>query len=203
MKTTAVSFKSKIHIMTPKAFSRVPSGKYIYFFDDGKTRECIVKSTKFYTTGIKTCTGGGVQNGNEAVGFHLWDKLGVKSLKNKINKIKRSISNITSGLVIGSKQLKSAPNSVPNFEYILQSLQQECPNISYFRTFKNPSSFADFKYNLNNDTWYIRLTAGAKKDVTNIEKLKKFFKEIYIAPTDELLVDGQKVTVKDAPEFFC
>lgn len=204
-----LSFKSRINIVNASEFKKSDKGVYIDF-REGKSLKSVVKAPKFYTTGIRTCTGGGVVNDDGSIGFHFWHQLERKHLKSNLNKINHLMPNIKSGLLIGSKNLsKTAKESVPNFEFTKNYLMEKCSNISYFKTFTETFAEADVKYSFENDTWDICLFSNIKKGKNNkdnskltLQKLKSFFKEIYISPTDELYINGQKVEKTDAPEFF-
>lgn len=208
MKTNSdISFKSKINIVTSqKVFDSLQKGKYIHYYTD-RTHNDIVKAADFYTVNIKTCTGGGLVSRKEktAVGFHLWDK--IENLGKAIETIKTNIISPSNGLLIGAKKRHIAEDSVPNFEKLKNSLSEICDNMSFFKTFKNQFSKADFAYCKEQDCWNIRLSTYDEKTqkrlpVRSLKSLLEFFDEIFIAPSDTLFINGKQITPKDAPQIF-
>lgn len=210
MKTTNnISFKSRINILSPFRFGKLQtSSTIIHHFQDAKHNN-IVLAPDFCTSNIRTCTGGGLMSKRSplAAGFHIWDELKYRDLKNCIKYIKKIMPNPDSGLLIGSKSLIDAENSVPYFSKLQEKLTEICPNISYFKTFTHPYGQADFKYFRDIDTWNIRLSflKPYSEETSNVYSLKRFlsfFKEISIAPTDTLFVNGKQITKKQAPQIF-
>lgn len=205
-----ISFKSQIHIITSPKFKKIITDKSIYFCNYGKYKN-IIKSNNFNTAGIKTCTGGILVNSDKtnAVGFHLWDALTLDDLMLNLKNIKNTIQSPINGVLIGSKKIINAKNSIPNFDKIYNDLLTICPNLSYFKTFTKEYGSADFKYISSKDTLYILLKDIVKKqgfdqvkEISNLSKLRTFFKEIYISPSDTLFINGKKISMEDAPEFF-
>ena len=187
--------------MTAKEFRKIATNNTINFINSGKQKN-IIKSDNFCTYGIKTCTGGGLINKlqQEAVGFHLWDCLSSNDLDNYLKIIKNSLKNVSNGLIIGSKNLIDSKFSIKNFQKTHAQLKEICPEISYFKTFTDDFGSANFKYLANEDTWYILLqktspntTNNRVQSITTLRELKNFFKEIYIAPTDTLIINGTKI----------
>lgn len=210
MKTTNnISFKSRINILSPIRFAKSRGSEtVIHYFQDAKHNN-IVLAPDFCTSSIRTCTGGGLMSKNNplAAGFHIWDELKYKDFKNCIKYIKKIMPTADSGLLIGSKKIPDSDYSVPYFKEIQQRLSEICPNISYFKTFTHPYGQADFKYFRDSDTWNIRLSflKPYSDEISNIYSLKRFlnfFKEISIAPTDTLFVNGREITKKQAPQIF-
>lgn len=210
MKTTNnISFKSRINILSSTRFDKLPISKNtIHFFQDAKHNN-IVLAPDFQTYQIRTCTGGGLTSKANplAIGFHFWDELKYKDLKNYIKYIKKLMPTADSGILIGSKKVFDSDNSIPYFNELQQKLSEICPNISYFKTFMQPYGQANFNYFKNTDTWNINLNilkpyTEEFASIYTLKKLLTFFKEISIAPTDTLFVNGKQITKKQAPQIF-
>lgn len=205
-----ISFKSQIHIVTSEKFKKIVTNKSIYYCNYGKFKN-IVKANSFSTTGIKTCTGGilTTKDKTTAVGFHFWDALTLEELISNIKNLKNANPTPTNIFLIGSKELSTSKNSIHNFNKLHNELSNICSNISYFKTFTKEYGSSDFKYDATKDTIYVLVKDIVKKqgfdkvkEILSLKKLKNFFKEIYIAPTDTLFINGEKVNISDAPEFF-
>ena len=207
--TNNISFKSRINILSPYHYAKSPASQnIIHFFQDAKHKNVVMESD-FCTKHIRTCIGGGLmsQNKSSAIGFHIWDELKYKDLQTYIKYIKKLMPKADNGLLIGSKSLNDAEHSIPYFNKIQEQLLEVCPNISYFKTFTQPYGQADFTYLRDIDTWNIRLSSlkPYSTEMTHIYKLKdflKFFKEISIAPTDTLFINGKQITKTQVPEIF-
>ena len=207
--TNNISFKSRINILSPYHYLKSPASQnVIHYFQDAKHKN-IVMASDFCTKNIRTCTGGGLinKNSSSAVGFHIWDESKYDNLKTYIKYIKKIMPIADSGLLIGSKSLNNAEHSVPYFNQLQEKLSEICPNISIFKTFTKQFGQADFTYLRDIDTWNIRLSSlkPYSTEITHIYKLKdflKFFKEISIAPTDTLFINGKQITKTQVPEIF-
>lgn len=210
MKTSNnISFKSRINILSPMRFTKSRGSEtVIHYFQDAK-HNSIVLAPDFCTKSVRTCTGGGLMTKESplAIGFHIWDELKYKDFKNCIKHIKKLMPHPDNGLLIGSKSLIDADHSLTYFNQLQEKLSETCPNISYFKTFTHPYGQADFTYLRDTDTWNIRLSflkpySTEMTHVYTLQKLLSFFKEISIAPTDTLFVDGRQITKKQAPQIF-
>lgn len=207
--TNNISFKSRINILSPYHYLKSPASQnIIHYFQDAKHKN-IVMAPDFCTKSIRTCTGGGLmsKNSSSAVGFHIWDEAKYDNFKTYIKHIKKIMPIADNGLLIGSKSLNDAEQSIPYFNKIQEQLLEVCPNLSYFKTFTKQFGQADFTYLRDIDTWNIRLSSlkPYSTEMTHIYKLKEFlsfFKEISIAPTDTLFINGKQITKTQVPEIF-
>lgn len=206
--STNISFTSRINILSSKAFDKLPKGKHIGF-DPNAITPTILKSDVFNTVNIRTCTGGGIksENNKSALGFHLWDICEENDFTAQLNKIQNSFNSIDGGLIIGSKNVERAENSIKNFKIVKQTLQQKCGNISWFQTIRKALGEVDFIYSKADDTWNLRLCEWDCKNrkyktVNTLKKFLEFFEEISISPKDRLYIGGKEITKANAPAIF-
>lgn len=203
----SISFKSKIKfVKNTEFFMNHNKGQFIGFRHDVPN---ILKSDRFYTEAIRTCTGGGLVNPQKgALGFHLWDD---KTNKKNFEKISmtmvRWLPSAERGILVGSKKLLSSPYSIEQFSRLKEFLSNRIKKISMFECHVHDDSQTHFSYSLKDDTWllsstYIDKDTGEYVLVDTIEKLRKAFAKIKIADGDSLFIAGQNVTRLDAPDFF-
>lgn len=201
-----VSFTSNIKFVDPYHFLKIRKGDRIGY----KHNEInILKSPRFYSEEIRTCTGGGLVNPQlEAEGFHFWDDL--KNKKNFniiINSLFRFIKNPQQALLIGSKDLNSNPLSIEQFQKIKQIFQERIPNITIFEKHQFRNSESHYHYSLKDDTWTICSTFNTPDDISRhsiktIDDLKTCFEHIQISPQDKLYISNKEITPKDYPDIF-
>lgn len=203
-----LSFTSRINILSSKAFDKLPKGKHIGF-DPFSITPTIIKSDTFNTMNIRTCTGGGIKsaNNNSALGFHLWDACEDIDFSAQLNKIQNSFQTIDGGLIIGSKKVEMAENSIKNFKIVKQTLRKKCRNLSWFQTIKKTLGEVDFIYSKADDTWNVKLCEWDCKNkkyktVNTLKKFLEFFEEISISPNDSLYIGGKEITKTNAPDIF-
>ncbi len=201
-----ISFKSNIKFITSQEFHKNKNkGYYI-----GYQHYCpnILKADKFFSTEIRTCTGGGIIDKNgEAIGFHIWDdKKNSHNFHEIIAKMFRYINNPERGLLIGSKDLKSNPYSLKLFKKFKERFSQRIENLSLFEKHKYPKSETNYAYSKNDDTWLICTNYITKdnnfKNIKSIDDLKEAFETIKIAKGDKLFIGKKEITPKESPEFF-
>lgn len=203
-----ISFTSRINILSSKAFDKLPKGKHIGFNPADNT-PTILKSDIFNTVNIRTCTGGGIKSGNNnsVLGFHIWDICEDPDFTEQLSKIQNSFNSIEGGLIIGSKKVERAENSIKNFKIVKQTLQKKSKNISWFQTIRKTLGEVDFIYSKPDDTWNLRLCEWDCKNkkyktVHTLNKFLEFFEEISISPKDKLYIGGKEITKADAPDIF-
>ena len=169
----------------------------------------VLKADKFWSANIRSCTGGGIVGKNEASGYHIWDdRVNFDGIKNVIDNITSSVKEPVSGLVIGAKDIKEAPRSMPMFTKIRNAMNRNVPNVSVFQAIKEKLGQIHYAYNRKEDTWYLCCEKVNPKNgnsipvVRGIKSLKNFFSKISIAPNDRLFIKGKEVLPKDCPEIF-
>lgn len=202
-----ISFKSKIKFIHSIDYLKNHNkGVHINFLD---TDSHILKEDKFYTQGIRTCTGGGlVTPHKESLGFHIWDNKDNKRNFDEIaNSMIQKMKNIERGLLIGSKSLKKSPYSREQFENFKTFLLKCVPNLTIFEKHKPQCSQSHIAYSLEEDTWliasdYIDDETEKHYYVTSLEKLRNLFENIKIADGDELFICNKQITKDDAPDLF-
>ena len=191
-----ISFKSRINFVDINTFKRLQQngGKYVAFKENSPL---YCKSDKFYTSLIKTCTGGGITDGNtNAVGFHLLDSYENYSQIDKICKyIIDAVENSPlSGLLVGGKNLLNRKYSRKMFQAMKNNFSDRVDNLSIFEEHANHYGATSYIYDLKTDTWTLCadfIDSDLKyHNVNSLEKLKNFYKKIKIAKNDILLIDG-------------
>ncbi len=201
-----ISFTSNIKFVDGYHFLKLRKGDRIGY----KHNEVnILKSNKFYSEGIRTCTGGGVITPYlEAEGFHFLDDLtNKKNFNILINSLFRFVKNPKHGLLIGSKELDKYPLSTEQFQKIKQIFKQRIPNLTIFEKHKHINSESNYYYNLENDTWIIYSTFRKPNElnshtIKNLEDLKECFESIQISPQDKLFINNKRISQIDNPTMF-
>jgi len=194
-----ISFTSKISFVDSRIFRKEADS---LFSGKGEVDDDVVVSKDpQFAENVRTCTAGCLVNDkNENAFFHFyhyqrgdyWETT-KETLKN---------FNTTKGLIIGAKS-NADPNypdigkdSIKVFEEVEQTVDQALPNVSIFKNYRYSDGSTDILYNPEKDEYLI------SSDVDDISDLERTFKEISIAPNDELFVNGKKISPKSYPSIF-
>lgn len=203
---SSVTFTSKICFVDHPVFSMMNKVNYI---DYSHSRPNILKADEFYSKEIRTCTGGGLVNPfSEAEGFHLWDDAtNHKNFKNIINTLFRFVREPQRGILLGSKDLKTNPYSIEQFENLKKVFLERVKNVSLFERHKFTNSETAFHYSLPTDTWTLCTSFREdgnlqKKFVKKPEDLLKVFENVYIADGDRLFIGKKEVLPSAYPKLF-
>ena len=208
MKNNSVSFTSKIKFVDRQCFCMMKKKNYIGFRHDEAN---ILKAPEFYSTEIRTCTGGGLVNPNvEAEGFHFWVDLTNKKKFNILaNSLFRFVKNPERGILLGSKDLKNANSkySIEQFQNFKKVFMEKVKNITLFEQHRNTNSQTHYHYNLDTDTWTLCSSfmvpgSGKVKYVTKLNDLRECFVNISIADGDRLFIGKKEIKFSDAPDIF-
>lgn len=200
-----ITFTSNINFVSTRQFRKVirKCGEYIPFADYGEGKFSSFSST-FYTKDIRTCTAGGVKNERKAKGFHIKDsRINFENIKNIFKTVKNDFEDkIDGGLLIGSKKLLFAPNSLPIFKTMKNLLKKETPNISVFETFDDSLSEAHIHYSHPKDTWTINVQLIDREkenyySVLSKKQLQNAFKNISISPNDKVFINGKEIKLSE------
>ena len=199
-----VSFKSRIQF--------VPFAKFADTIHDAAKIDfgnCykFVKEDKFFSTEVRTCTGGGfVEPLKNAMGFHILD-----SEYNNIAVIpwfERFVNfNAENGLLIGAKDLPDEvyKYSMPNLKKIKKYMLSKKINLSVFGPHALRKSQSHFHFSLPDDTWTLCTQYYENNNLKEISSLKDLvfcFKNISISPKDTLFIGDKEITPKDCPSIF-
>ena len=183
-----ITFTSNINFVSERMFRKATykHSEYIPFENFGEGKFSSVTSN-FHTMGIRTCTAGGITDGEKAKGFHIRDSYENITNLDKIYKIitepfEKPFKNI---LLIGSKDL----------------LMKNSQNFSYFQTFAFNSSEAHIHYNLPKDTWTINAQIFNRKkenyySISTKEDLLRTFEDISIGKEDKLFINGEEIQLE-------
>ncbi|MBR6127477.1 hypothetical protein IKQ21_07325 [bacterium] len=194
-----VSFKSKINFVNRQTFLKTlpENSKFINFTLESPLCE---KGQDFYTTGVKTCSAGGLTDTKiGAAGFHLLDDIqnyyrieGIWELIFKSLPVKPS-----NALLIGSKDQMGRPYSLKMFRKIKKILSEKVPNVSVFETHAKTMGATDCQYDLKTDTWTICTgfldSKNKYSEVSCVDDLRKNFKNITLSKRDTLFINGEEV----------
>lgn len=218
-----LNFQSKIKFVSSAEFDSNAFLKHFYCGRNAQNlEESMIKSSKHWTHGIRTCTAGGIVDSEGALGFHFYDCIKtLESVKeNFADIIKKFNQNSISALIIGSKRLtgkdarefSSAQSQLPLSIEIFQAVCSEIKKFvspSIFRTYKNLSTESDIGYSLAEDSWYINTNywkncqmPSTETDILSLDALKSNFEEIKIAPQDSLYINNTQITADMSPEIF-
>ena len=164
-----------------------------------------VQGKRFYTWGVKTCAAGGFSNSQkQAVGFHLLDCYeNYEQIDNHCKKIYSAIKNPTSGILIGSKTHLLAKYSLPIFSKMEDFFSEKIAHFSVFREHSHRSGRSCFMYDSETDTWNILAQwCDLLCNVSSIEDLKNFYKEIIIAEGDKVFIEDTEIDPKDIIQSY-
>ncbi len=202
----SISFTSNIRFVERPVFSMMRKSNYI---DYSHFRPNILKANEFFSDEIRTCTGGGlVKPFVEAEGFHFWDDLkNKKKFPQLINMLFNFLREPQRGLLLGSKDLKSNPYSIEQFENLKKVFLERVKNVSIFQQHRFTNSETAFHYSVPADTWTLCTSYRVdgdlqKKFVKKPEDLLKVFKKVSIANGDRLFMGKKEVLPSDYPELF-
>lgn len=206
MNNNQVSFTSKIKFVDSAQFSMLKKKNYIGYRHNEPN---ILKAPEFYSTEIRTCTGGGLINPySEAEGFHFWDDLtNKKKFSILIHSLFRFVKNPERGFLVGSKELAGSKYSIEQFQNFKKVFLEKVKNVTLFEKHRNTNSETNFHYNLDTDTWTICASfrepdSNKIKYVKNIKDLKSCYENISIADGDRLFIGKKEIKPADAPEIF-
>lgn len=206
MNNSNVSFTAKIEFINgTKFFKNKDKGQYIgYLHNEPNAYKC----DKFHSEGIRTCTGGGLEDDNHnALGFHfLDDKTNKKNFIDIVVKLFRWMPNANRGILIGSKELDGNPYSREQFIRFKEVFSRRLDNLTLFENHKNTCSETNFQHDKTTDTWTLTTSYidknGKYKYVKTINDLREAYENIKIADGDTLFLNGKEVSKADAPDFF-
>ena len=210
-----ITFTSKINFVDARTFEKFQNGVYIdccriqNFSKDSFSEQVknkipkinLKQPNKIYTYNIRTCTAGGIIDSKtgEAVGFHIYDDLcNLKQIKNILEEIFNIIKNPDRAFLLGGKNLKCSPYSIPIFNTVYNEFLSKIKNITLFQEHVFPLSESDFHYNLLNDTWtlhtmYRPLNDAKEHSAMTPQELRNCFKRIELANGDSLYINNEKI----------
>lgn len=210
-KNYAPNFTSNIKFVSGKEFD---SRMFRQFFYCGKPQEPFIESfckgCDVWTPEVRTCTAGGVVDGNNVLAFHFMDKAeNIENVKTQFaSTVDNMLTNVKSALILGAKKLRQRENSIPLFEKLKTELKK-IVSPSIFETHKNRFAESNIGYESYSDTWFINTTYPKsikdlykRDDVLTLDELLNSFGLIKIAPQDRLFVGGKEITPKICPEIF-
>ena len=210
-KNYSQNFTSNIKFVSGKDFD---SRRFRQFFYCGKPKEPFIESFckgyDVWTPEVRTCTAGGVVDGNNVLAFHLLDKAeNIENVKTQfVNTVGNMLTDVKSALILGAKKLRQSENSIPLFEKLKTELKK-IVSPSIFETHKNIFAESNIGYESYSDTWFINTiypkspqNLYKKDDVLTLDELLNSFKLIKIAPQDRLFVGEKEITPKICPEIF-
>ena len=188
-----ISFKSNINFVRLENFPK--RGVYIDYLDEDQ-----IISDEFFTTDVATCTAGGcIIPKKRAFGFHFLDDKKIVFPEDIIHHDNER------GIIIGAKDLKDQPYSIPNFDATKQYMQKRVENLSIFKQHKYKYAHSDFHYSLDTDTWSINTRYRKYWKICEVKSLKNLldaFKFVKIAKGDKLFFEGKEVLPEDFPAIF-
>lgn len=206
MADKSVSFTSNIRFVEREAFSMLKKQNFINFHH---TSPNILKADQFYSTEIRSCTGGGLVNpGCESEGFHFWDDYtNKKKFPDLVNSLFRFVKNPQNALLVGSKDLKGNIYSLEQFERFKKVFLERVKNVSIFQQHKFLNSETHYHYSLDTDTWTLCTSFQEKKGeklkfIKKPEDFLKAFDSVSIADGDRLFVGKKEVLPSQYPELF-
>ena len=198
-----ISFKSRIKFVDKNSFIKIANGKKI----DQIEKPCAF-AEEFYTTCIRTCTGGGIVSPkNECYGFHILDNERTNKIYPLRLKLELPLFGITPerALLIGSKDHQSRPFSKENFKEILNVIKKFTPNITRFEEHTDRFAQSSLHYDLKTDTYTIltQFVKNEKEDyIKTLQDLLENFRKIKITNGDELYIGETQITKQACPEIF-
>lgn len=205
-----ITFSSKINFVTYDEFcERVNPRKAVCIPSTSFAPE-IVKGDEFYSVQLRSCSGGGIVEPDiSSAGFHSFDsKYNLDKAEQVIERLFELVPGATGGLIIGGKNLPDAIYSEKQFDKLKEGLLKKIKNVSIFKMHTHPSAETYYHYSLPEDTWTICSQSPSQKgrlrfnDVMTLKQLKSAFSDIKIADGDELYINYEKISPKEAPEFF-
>lgn len=219
-RTNNISFTSNIHFVDKAFFDSIKKGSNI---DHLSELRHIAKGKNFYTMDVRTCSAGGlVVPYKEAAGFHFFpnstSELRTRSLA--IQLFDEFLERPTNGLLVGSKQLPLYEDhpfrelSVPFFQKLKKLFSERVTNVSVFEEHRKLKTQTHLYYSKEKDSWYLCAETvnsfvnslgnkeTTRKSVSNINALIAFYKDISIAPTDTLFINGREMKRKKYPFLF-
>lgn len=207
-----ISFTSRIRFVDRKVFDKFcQKGIYVDFRPDNDMsaldmmmlkpsknivhpRLDVLKADEFYTDTVRTCTAGGVVDTKtgEAVGFHIFDSLdNLEKTDDILENIFGRVKNPDRAVILGSKGLKIACESIPIFQKLYEGISKRVKNVTIFREHLFPFSESDMHYCAKTDTWTIRsmyrpITDFREHNIKSKDELEKCFREVKLADGDTL-----------------
>lgn len=194
----SVSFGSNIKFTTPSGFtSEIIHFPFARYVDEPWTAKEIVRAPYAYTTGVKTCTSGGILVGSEktslsdVVMFHI-DPDNVDN--SHFKKIEETIwdkigdDNPIQGFLLGSKKhWKQSTELFNMFEEFMAKLRIPCSKLRGIPTGKG--DFANIAYNASEDYWVVCSSAIPN---VNEKEIVRNFDEVVLSPKDKLVLEQDK-----------
>ena len=201
-----ISFKSNIRFVSHDAYFAL---KKLNFINYQHTSPNILKANQFYSTEIRSCTGGGLVNpGIDAEGFHFWDDLtNKKKFPELVNSLFRFVKNPQNALLVGSKNLPANPYSIEQFERFKSVFLERVKNVSIFQKHKFQNSQTHYHYSIDSDTWTLCAEYREKPDarwkfLKNPVDFLKVFDSVSISKDDRLFIGKKEVLRSEYPELF-
>lgn len=207
----SLNFNANIKFLDGKKFGKCGLDNYFYCsYPASPLMESMATGDKFWTSQIRSCTGGGIIGKEGSLGFHLYDATkNIEKVSNYFkNIVKDNVFEPISALLIGSKDIPSAPNSIPLYnEVAKQTKKMVTP--SEFKTFVDGFAEADIAYEKATDTWFVnafhlqdKIFCTEHLEIESVNDLKSMFKLIKIAPQDRLFIGEKEVLASEHPELF-
>lgn len=206
-----VNFKANIKFLDGKKFGKCCLDNYFYCsYPTSPLTKSMAIGDKFCTFKIRSCTGGGIIGKEGALGFHFYDATkNIEKVSNYFkNIVEENVFEPISALLIGSKDIPSAPNSVRLYNEVAKQTKK-IVTPSEFKTFADGFAEADIAYEKVKDTWFVNAFRLQDKffytkhlEIESVNDLKSMFKSIKIAPQDRLFIGEKEVLASEHPELF-
>jgi len=213
-----ISFKSRIQFVDYKSFKKIICNN-CNFIDYKSAERNIVTGSDFYTTNIRTCTGGSLVNATKdssrpfqsTLGFHIFNNR--DNNQNILKRIENAL-NFTpkNGILIGGKKLydRGGQYSLPNFDKLKTFMGSILPDFSFFQQQRYLYGQTHFHYSFKDDTWTLCSEFNGKnnirgpitKGVSCLSDLTKHFLKIHIAQQDQLFIGNKQIFKNDVPSLF-
>ena len=197
-----VSFKSKINFIPSEGFPdikrsasflEVPEDIHVQTKKSDIFADCICDCTALFLVGKERIVHAFHFFNNEDTSSENLEK----TLDKQLEKYK-----IYKGLIIGGKKLKHRPDSLKVFQRVLDKVKKFSPDISVFKN-QGRHGITDVHYSPQEDTYNIQSDYGPSlKTLASVEELIQAFKEISVAPQDELYINGKLVSKNEHPKLF-
>lgn len=205
------TFNAKIKFVDTKKFADYALDNYFYCAHPYQDlADSMIVGKKFWTSEVKSCTAGGIVGKEETLGLHIYDcHMNVRKVATSfVRTVKEKIVEPISAFIMGSKDIPSAPDSVPLYKEVAKQTKKMVTP-SEFETFANKFSEADIGYIRESDTWLVNAVSLEnpmlpinRTEIETVNDLKSMFKSIKIAPQDRLFIGEKEVLVSEHPELF-
>lgn len=194
-----ISFTSKINFVPEQKFLKVKcSGlrKYLGTSDHATT------NSNLWTDQVCSCTALFLVSMDKVVnGFHFLSstKRASKRLETILNK-QLGKNEVDKGLIIGARKF-GHKFSLEVFERVSGNVEKRSSDVSVFKN-QVADGWTDIHYSPSKDTYTIFSESLALGPVESVDNLKHLYREISIAPNDELYINCRHMSKKKYPELF-